>query len=171
MGSEVQDVRVVVSKLEKVEGTKRLVGWAYIARKADGTLADDSGGTTRDAAGNVIADATAGDIVDTPEAEKAFADALYGFLSSGKATGDVMHVDFDQTRIVGGMWIDQDVAKAMGVPAGILPTGALVVIEIPDTEKGAELWKRYDSGELRSLSAVLSIERVPVEESEIRHAG
>ena len=76
---------------------------AYVARKADGSLAFDSGGTTTNADGSTVDDATAQDVVDTPEAMKAFTDAFYSFLSSGKAGADDMHTDFDVARVVGGL--------------------------------------------------------------------
>lgn len=156
--------------VEKVDDDQRRVyAWAYVTHKADGSLAFDSGGETRDGAGNVVA-GTERDVVDTPEALKAFTDAFYEFVSSGKAGSDDMHVDFDVARVVGGLVFEPDVTKALKIPDGVVPTGAVVVIDVPTTERGNQLWQAIKSGERKQLSMVARIQREVIDATEINPA-
>lgn len=140
----------------------RIHAWAYVCRKADGTLPEDSGGTTTQN-GMVVDDATDRDVVDTPEAERAMADALYDFIGSGSGSADDMHVEFGVGKVVGGLFVTQEIAKALSVPDGILPTGALVVIDLPRQSSTAQA---VLSGAKRQLSIVAAIHR-----EEIDHAA
>lgn len=152
------EARVSIAIKSADVSKRRLIGWAYVARKADGTLPFDSGGTTRDPQGNVIDD-TDQDVVDTPEAQKALEDSFYQFVSSGTATADDMHVDFNVAKISGGVFFTPEVTKALGIPDGILPTGALVVIDIPQTPRGDALLADVVSGKKGFLSSVVAIHR------------
>jgi hypothetical protein len=162
--------RVTFTILKLAHEERRIVGWAYVARKADGTLADDSGGETK-VNGKRVENATAGDIVDTPEALRALKDSFYEFIGSGAASADNMHVDFEVGKIVGGLFFEPDLTRALSIPDNTLPTGALVVIELPETERGNALLADVKSGRKTQLSAVMQIERVPVDEAEIQHAA
>ena len=160
-----QDEQRITLAIKHVDqAQRRLIGWAYVARKADGTLPFDSGGTTT-INGKVVEDATDQDVIDTPEAMKALEDAFYEFIASGKAGADDMHVDFDVGRVVGGMVFTPEVTKALDIPAGTLPTGALCVIDIPKTERGNQLWADIVSGKKTALSAVVAIRREEIQDA------
>lgn len=158
MGATESEARVTIAVKAVMESQRRLIGWAYVTHKADGSLAIDSGGTTR-VDGQVVDSGFDQDIVDTPEAMRTLEDSFYDFISSGQATADDMHVDFGVAKIKGGVFVTPEVAKALGIPDGILPTGALVVIDIPKTERGDALWADVVSGKKRALSSVVYIER------------
>lgn len=136
---------------------RRVIAWAYIARKADGTLAYDSGGQTS-LNGTPIEDATDRDVIDTPEALRAFEDSFYAFLGSGLAGADDMHIEWNVAKPVGGFVTTPDVLKALGA-TGTLPVGALVVIDVPRTTRGNALWADIKTGRKRHLSIVASVER------------
>lgn len=154
-----EEARYEIAIKAVLPSQRRLIGWAYVARKADGTLPFDSGGTTKDQAGNVIPDATQRDVIDTAEAMKALEDSFYEFLSSGKATADDMHREFGIAPIVGGIVVTPEVTKALGIPDGTLPTGVLCVIDIPKTPQGDRLLTEVVSGEKCSFSSVMLVER------------
>lgn len=124
------------------EAQRRVYGWASIARKADGTLPHDS----------------QGDVIDTPEAVRAWENAFYEFLPKA-ATADDMHVDFGVAKIVGGLAFTPDLTKALGVPDGILPTGLFIVVDIPKTARGDQLWSDVTTGKRRMFSIVASVLR------------
>lgn len=127
----------------KVDDERRLVyAWASVARKADGSLPHDS----------------QGDVIDTPEALKAWEDAFYDFIPRAM-TADDMHVDFDVAKIVGGLVFTPELVNALGVPEGVLPTAALVVTRIPETPRGDELWQAIKSGQRKMMSIVASVTR------------
>lgn len=139
MGDEVT-ITGTVFKVD--EAQRRVFGWASIARKADGTLPHDS----------------QGDVIDTPEAQLAWENAFYEFLPKA-ATADDMHVDFGVAKIVGGMVFTPDVTKALGIPDGIIPTGQLIVVDIPKTERGEALWADVVSGRRKMFSIVATVAR------------
>lgn len=124
------------------EAQRRVYGWASIARKADGTLPHDS----------------QGDVIDTPEAVRAWENAFYEFLPQA-ATADDMHVDFGVAKIVGGLAFTPDLTKALGIPDGILPTGLFIVVDIPKTERGNQLWADVTTGKRKMFSIVASVLR------------
>ena len=124
------------------EAQRRVFGWAHIVRKADGTLPRDS----------------QGDVVDTDEAVKAWEDAWYEFLPAA-ATADDMHVDFDVAKIEGGLVFTPDLTKSLGIPDGILPTGAFIVVRIPKSERGDALWADVTTGKRKMFSIVASVVR------------
>lgn len=140
------DSTQTVEIFKTADSERRLVyAWASVARKADGSLPEDS----------------QGDVIDTPEAERAWEDAFYDFIPKA-ATADDMHVDFDVAQIVGGVVVTQDLAKALGVPDGILPTAQLVVVRIPRTARGDQLWADIQTGKRRMMSIVASVVRQPI---------
>lgn len=131
----------------KLDDERRLVyAWASVARRADGTLPEDS----------------QGDVIDTDEALRAWEDAFYDFLPH-QPTADDMHQDYGVAEIVGGLVFTPELTKAMGVPDGILPTGALVVSRIPQTARGDELWDDIKAGRRAMMSIVASVEREAIE--------
>lgn len=138
---------VAITKLDESE--RRVYGWAHIARKADGSLPHDS----------------QGDVIDTPEALAAWKDACFSFLSDA-ATADDMHVDFGVAKIVSGQPFDPDLTKALGIPDGILPTGLLITVEIPRTERGDKLWSDVITGKRKMFSIVASVERQEIADGE-----
>jgi hypothetical protein len=141
---------------------RRVIAWAYVARKADGTLGTDSGGkTTIDSV--EIENATDRDVVDTPEAFKALEDSFYEFISSGKAEADDMHVEVGVAKPVGGVAFTPEVIKALGIPEGIVPLGILTVIDIPKNERGDQLLADIHSGKRRQLSIVAAVQRTAIE--------
>lgn len=144
-----------VLKATEVGENLRVVAWAYKTRNADGSLVYDSGGTTKDPATGAVIDATDQDVIDTPEAEKALADSLYELVGSGKGTTDDMHETFGIGRVVGGLYVDDDVATALGVEKAI-GRGAIVVFELPRIHDTA---KKILSGERSQLSIVGMVER------------
>jgi hypothetical protein len=146
-------------------GDRRLViGWAYVARKPDGTLARDSGGIRLHPDGRRTPVDTGGDIIDTPEALRAFEDKFYDFLGSASAGADDMHVDFDVAKVVGGIVFTPDLIEVLNAK-GVLPIGALAVIRIPDTPRGNQLWSDVRNGKRRQLSLVMSVVREQVPEA------
>lgn len=158
------EARITIAVKAVLKPQRRLIGWAYVTHKADGSLAIDSGGTTT-VNGKVVEGATDQDIVDTPEALKALEDSFYDFVSSGTATADDMHVDFGVAKIKGGIFFTPEVSKALGIPEGTLPTGALCVIDIPETPRGDQLWADVESGKKGALSSVVLIEREVLEDA------
>lgn len=135
--------------ISKVDDERRLVyAWASIARKADGTLPHDS----------------QGDVIDTPEAEQAWEDAFYDFLPRA-ATADDMHTDFDVAQIVGGVVTTPELAKALSIPDGTLPTGALIVVRVPKTPRGDALWSDIRTGKRKMMSIVASVSREEIAEA------
>lgn len=127
----------------KMDDERRLVyAWASIARRADGSLPVDS----------------QGDVIDTPEALRAWEDAFYEFLPN-QPTADDMHEDYGVAKISGGLVFTPELTKAMGIPDGVLPTGALVVTKIPKTSRGDMLWEDIKAGRRRMMSIVASVER------------
>lgn len=127
------------------EAQRRVYGWASIARKADGSLPHDS----------------QGDVIDTPEALRAWENAAYEFLPAA-ATADDMHVDFGVAKIVGGLVFTPDLSKSLGIPDGIMPTGFLIVVDIPKTERGDALWQDVVTGKRKMFSIVASVVREPL---------
>lgn len=135
--------------LKTADAERRLVyAWASIARKADGSLPHDS----------------QGDVIDTPEAERAWEDAFYDFLPKA-ATADDMHVEFDVAQIVGGIVTTPELTKALGIPDNTLPTGALIVVRIPKTARGDALWSDILTGKRRMMSIVASVAREQIKEA------
>lgn len=140
------DARLTGDILKIDEAQRRVYGWAHIVRKADGTLPHDS----------------QGDVVDTPEALLAWENAWYDFLPKA-ATADDMHVDFDVAAIKSGLVFTPDLCKALGIAEGTLPTGTLIVIDIPKTERGDALWSDVITGKRKMLSIVASVMREPLD--------
>lgn len=215
---------------------RRVVAWAYVARKADGTLAMDSVGTTK--VGDEIVDSGSDrDVVDTPDAIRALKAGFYGYLSREELVGaakvlkravrsylaidgggtkrtlraalktfedsendagmDDMHEEFEVAKAIGGVFIEPDLSAALisgqetykalvaqaealagetdaekrqagatalaaalkAYPAQALPTGALLVSQIPRTDRGDELWTAIKSGARQMLSIVAPIRR------------
>ena len=54
--------------------------------------------------------------------------------------------------------------KALGVPDGVLPTGAVVVIDVPRTERGNQLWADIKSEKRKQMSIVARIRREPIDD-------
>lgn len=238
MGATVEpDFGVAVKHVAGEE--RRVVGMAYVARKADGTLAFDSVGSTK--VGDEIVDSGSDrDVVDTPDALRAMKDGFYAYLSreelvtaakalkravrsylsvdgggskrtlraalksfedsENDAGMDDMHADFNVAKAVGGVFLEPDLAQALvggqetykalvaqaealaaetdaekqktgaaalvdalkAYPAQALPTGALLVSQIPRTERGDELWTAVKSGARAMFSIVTPIRRVVV---------
>lgn len=118
---------------------RRVVAWAYVARKADGTLAYDDGGTT--IVNGKAKHITDRDVVDTPEALRAFEDGFYDFIGSGLAGADDMHEDFHVAKIVGGLVLTPELTAKLITPQA--PYQALVekaraVLARPDVGPGAK---------------------------------
>jgi len=138
----VQDERVTAEICKVDADSRRVYGWAHVARKADGSLPHDS----------------QGDVIDTPEALKAWENAFYDFIPKA-ATADDMHVEFDVAKIVGGLAFTPDVTKALGIPDGTLQTGYFIVVEVPRTPRGDQLWDDITTGKRRMFSIVAAVER------------
>lgn len=132
-----------------MDDERRLIfGWAHIARKADGSLPYDS----------------QGDVVDTPEALKAWEDRFYDFLPESP-TADDMHEEFGVAKIVGGLCFTPEVTKALGIPDGIIPTGQFIVVRVPNTPRGDTLWDEAKSMQKPAFSIVAAVRRVPLAEA------
>lgn len=137
-----QDERFTAEILKIEEPQRRVYGWASIARKADGTLPHDS----------------QGDVIDTPDAIRAWENAFYDFIPKA-ATADDMHVDFGVAKIVGGLAFTPDLTKSLGIPEGIMPTGLFIVVDIPRTPRGDQLWSDVTTGKRKMFSIVASVLR------------
>lgn len=122
---------------------RRVYGWASVARKADGSLPVDADG----------------DVIDTPEAVRAWENSFYEFFFDAARTMDDMHVDFGVAKRITGIVLTDDLKAAMGVPDGILPTAALIVVDIPKTERGDALWADIVAGKRKMLSIVARVAR------------
>lgn len=143
------DKSVTVECFKTADDERRLVyAWASIARKADGSLPVDS----------------QGDVIDTPEAERAWEDAFYDFLPAA-GTADDMHTDFGIAKIVGGLVFTPDLAKALNIPDATVPTGALIVVRVPRTARGDALWADIQTGKRRMMSIVASVAREEIKEA------
>lgn len=157
------DVAVESVDLDK----RRVISWCYVARKADGSLSMDSGGTTT-VNGVVVPNASDRDVVDTPESLKSMEDAFYAFLSSGEATADDMHSEWKVARVVGGIVFSPETQKALKIPPGVVPLAIASVIDVPKNPRGDQLLADIASGKRKQMSIVAAIERVPIDDTDIR---
>lgn len=133
--------------ISKRDDERRLVfGWASVATKADGTLADDS----------------QGDVIDTPEAQRAWEDAFYEYVRLvGK--GDDMHEFFGVADLIECCVFTPDktaaIAKGLGLSGESQFVGAWVGYYLPETERGEEAWQAVKTGRRGAFSIVASVLR------------
>jgi hypothetical protein len=114
---------------------RRFWGRAYIHQGADGQVVDVSG-----------------DVVDTPEAQRALEEAFYGFVKEARS-GDAGHELFDAAVLIEGVAVTAEKIAAGLYPEGT-PLGLVVGFEARDTEEGDLLWERVKDGTYKALSIV-----------------
>ena len=77
----------------------------------------------------------------------------------GKVGMKIMHKGAAAARIVGSMWTDHDMIKAIGATPGTAPRdGWLVMVKVDD----AALWKRIKDGEISAFSIGGKGQRTPI---------
>lgn len=114
----------------KIDEDKRLVGgWAYVAKRRDGSqVIDWSGDVVRDA-GNLE-------------------DAAYQFVEKSR-NGDVDHSRIPVATLVESMVFTPDKLAKIGVPEGVLPAaGWWTTFRVNDEPT----WQRVKRGELKAFS-------------------
>jgi hypothetical protein len=112
-------------------------GYAYVAKKADGTAVVDH----------------SGDVVDVASLKKAIYE---GF---GKVASREMHETDAQATLIASVWIDHETLKSMGGSPANAPDGAWWVgVQVND----AALWKRIKNGEVSAFSIGGSGSRTPI---------
>ncbi len=113
-------------------------GWAYVAKRGDGTQVEDH----------------SGDVIDTPEAVSKMEDAFYAYARDSREA-DMMHEAFGVGQLVEQVVFTPDKFTKMGLPEGI-PTGAWVGYYLPPDDGGPsdQAWEKARSGELTAFSIV-----------------
>ena len=130
-------IRVGILKAAEQSDEQVCYGYAYVAT---------------DAAGKPVTDHS-GDVVDIPSLRKAVMD------SHGKIGMKIMHKGAAAARIVGSIWADHDMLKAIGAdPADAPHDGWLIAVKVDD----ADLWKRIKSGEISAFSIGGKGTRTPI---------
>lgn len=126
-----------VQRIEKYQDKRLAFGWAYMTTSSTGeTMIDHSG-----------------DIVDIEEIEQ----AAYKFVKFWRDGSD-NHERGGVAVLVESMVFTQEKAAALGIPAGILPSGWWVGFEVLEDE----VWAKVKSGEYSMFSIEGSAVRKPV---------
>jgi len=128
-----------IQRIEKYEDKKLVFGWAYMCENN---------------AGEVLIDHS-GEIVALSEIEK----AAYRYVKFW-LDGSDNHERGGVAVLVESMIFSPEKARALGIPAGILPSGWWVGFEVLDDD----VWEKIKSGEYRMMSIEGSARRVPVPE-------
>lgn len=119
----------VQGDISKMDDDQRLVfGWASIGIDKDGTIIEDRQGDILD---------------DSDEIEK----AAYDFVLNSRDGGE-MHLRKGVSTLVESVVFTPEKCEAMGIPAGILPTGWWVGFRVNDEE----VWKAVKGGKYRMFS-------------------
>jgi len=134
--SSIGQIRVGILKADSGE-EQICYGYAYVATDADGKAITDH----------------SGDVVDVASLKRAVMD------SHGKVGMRIMHKGAAAARIVGSMWTDHDMLKAIGATPGSAPRdGWLVMVKVDDSA----LWKRIKDGEISAFSIGGKGQRTPI---------
>jgi Putative phage serine protease XkdF len=114
----------------KIDVDKRLVGgWAYVAKRRDGSQVIDWSGDVVSDAGNLE-------------------DAAYQFVEKSR-NGDVDHSRVPVATLVESMVFTPDKLEKIGVPEGVLPAaGWWTTFRVNDEAT----WQRVKRGELKAFS-------------------
>ena len=132
MLSGMDDIRICKIDPEQ----RRVWGWGYIAKTADGEPVVD----------------WSGDVIDTDEAFAALEDAIYRFVrDSGE--GDDMHETFGVSKLIEAVVMSPAKAEAMGLDPAV-PSGVWLGFEFNDDPAGLEAWEKVKTGERRMMSIV-----------------
>ena len=125
-----------VCHIEKSEPEqRRFWGKGYIHTTAEGQVADHSG-----------------DVIDTPETQRALEDAFYGYVKESRS-GDSEHELFDAATMIEGFVVTKE-KKAAGLFPTDMDEGIYVGFEAHQTDAGDLLWDGVKSGRLKALSIV-----------------
>lgn len=133
----------VISKVD--EEQRRVWGWAYMARNADGDLITDH----------------SGDVIDTPEAFAALEDATYRFVKD-IGEGDDMHTTFGVAKVIESVVMSPVKAEAMGLSETNVPQGVWLGMEFERDAAGDAAWAKFKQGERRMFSIVGEGTREPL---------
>ncbi len=132
---EMDTVRFSCVIKSREDEQRRFFGAGYIHNTTDGQVTDHSG-----------------DIVDTPEAQAALEEAMYGFVKD-YATGDMGHELFDAADLIEGFIVTKE-KKTAGLFPAEMDEGIYVGFQARNTEAGDLLWEGVKSGRLTALSIV-----------------
>ncbi len=125
------------AEIAKIEPERRrFYGWAYVAKRADGSQVTDY----------------SGDVIRTPEAMEALEDAFHAYVRDGGA-GDDNHELFGASKLIEAVAMTKEKAELMGID-GPIQEGLWVGFEAMPSPAGEALWKRVKSGERAMLSIV-----------------
>lgn len=134
-------------EIVKVDDEARIVaGFASVAINADGSLPED----------------TQGDVIDTPEAIKAWERAFYKYALDGR-DGDVQHEFFKVSRLVELLVFTPEktkaIAKRLGLKGDSQAVAAYVSYEVSKSKEGDKAWADVKAGKLPMFSIVASGKR------------
>lgn len=117
---------------------RRVLGWAYLVKNADGSQVVDHSG-------------------DVMEDVQALEDSVAEFVSTSRA-GDDMHSQPVVAKLIGSLVVTPEKLAALGAPAGSLPTGWLTEWQVTDDAT----WQKIKSGERSMLSIAGAGDREPI---------
>lgn len=137
----------LVFQIQKRDDDRRLVfGWASVAVKSDGSLPNDAHG----------------DVIDTPEVQRAWEDAFYTYVQE-VAKGDDMHEFFGVADLVECCVFTPEktasIAKSLGLSGESKFVGAWVGYRLPETKRGEDAWQAVKRGERNAFSIVATVTR------------
>jgi hypothetical protein len=115
---------------------RRVYGWGYVAKNADGTQVVDA----------------SGDFVDTDEAVTALEDAFHRYVLDSREADDG-HETFGVAKLVEAVFMSPDKAATMGLAAEV-PTGFWVGYEFPTDEVGEAAWQKVKARDSLAFSIV-----------------
>ena len=121
----------LTGKITKTNEPERLIfGWAYLAKDANGKQVTDH----------------SGDEIRTDAQLGAFETEWYDFVLNSREANE-MHQGVVKGRVVEAAFLSPEKADAMGVPPGVLPTGAWVGVKVD-----ADTFAKVKDGTLTSFS-------------------
>lgn len=130
------DVRFTCAIEKSEPEQRRFWGRGYIHKTADGTQVVDH----------------SGDVIDTPETERALEEAFYGFVKDYRS-GDAGHELFDAADMIEGFVVTGE-KKAAGLFPADMAEGLYVGFQAKESESGDVLWDGVKSGRFKALSIV-----------------
>ena len=120
---------------------RRVYGWAYVAKTADGAQVTDH----------------SGDVIDSPEAVAKLEDAFHRYVAESREADDD-HATFGVAKLIEGMFIDPAKAELMGLDPKV-PTGLWVGYEFGRDDVGEAAWQKVKAGDAAAFSIVGAGER------------
>jgi len=115
---------------------RRVWGWAYVAKNADGSQVEDH----------------SGDVVDSPEAIAALEDSFHRFVRDSREADDG-HEVYGVGRLIEASFMSPAKAEMMGIPSEV-PVGIFAGFEFDDDEAGLAAWEKVKSQESLMFSLV-----------------